>query len=56
MTGVTTAFGSMICGAIQFAGGSAPRCYSPPDVAFIGSIFMTVLAVLTIGWQAARRV
>lgn len=56
MTGLTTAFGSTICGVIQFAGISAPRCYSPPDLAFIGSIFMTFLALLTIGWQAARRV
>jgi hypothetical protein len=56
MTGVTMAFGNTICSVIQFAGIAAPRCYSPPDLAFIGSIFMTFLSVLTIGWQAAKRV
>ena len=56
MGGVTMAFGSLICDTIQFTGMVAPRCYSPPDLAFIGSIFMTFLAVLTIGWQAAKRV
>lgn len=56
MTGVTMAFGNTICTAIHFAGVAAPRCYSPPDLAFIGSIFMTFLAVLTVGWGAMRRV
>jgi hypothetical protein len=56
MTGFTMAFGNMICGAVQFAGIAAPRCYNPADLAFVGALFMTFLSVLTIGWQAAKRV
>lgn len=56
MGNVTMAFGTMICNVIQVAGIYPPRCYNPSDLAFVGSMFMTFLAVLTMGWQAAKRV
>lgn len=55
MSSVSMAFGSTLCSVVQYASGSTPRCYNPTDVAFVGSLFMTFLVVLTIGWQVARR-